>query len=244
MKFTSSFEILLVAAVLFSGVLWFYHRFKPLKNHWKSIASYFIVLLSVLLIRTLIFQPFHVVSGSLEPSVSIGDVLAVNPGAFGIHAPISHQKLINTGRPDVGDIALFYFPDDPSQVYVKRVIGTPGDHIEYHNKILTINGQVAEQSVLGKGFDVEPNQPAIAVEKRLENLAGTFHPIYVNPRIAFNDEFDIKVPAGHYFMMGDNRDDSDDSRRWGFVPEGNLIGRPYGKLVNWEKVKAWFKRST
>lgn len=228
MKFSSMFEWLLVAGVIITGLIWIWDRFKPLVSRWRTLTSYFSILLSVLAIRMLVFQPFHVVSGSLEPSIAMGDVLAVNPSAFGVYLPLSHRKIFSTGLPEVGDIAVFYFPDDPTKVYVKRVIGTPGDRISYHNKILTINGHVANQTPI--------TQSSITLEKRQENLGGLIHDIYINPRIAFNDEFDIDVPAGQYFMMGDNRDDSDDSRRWGYVPEHNLIGRVYGKLINWKRV--------
>ncbi len=182
------------------------------------------------------FQPFKVVSGSLEPTVLIGDILAVNQAAYGLRLPLTHTKIWSTGKPKTGDIALFYFPEDPSYVFVKRVIGTPGDHVEYHNKILKINGKVISQREVGVGFDEEPGRVPVLMDKKEENLAGIKHHIYVSSRMLSQD-VDVIVPPNQYFMMGDNRDDSDDSRRWGFVPDENLIGRAYRVIVSWDSQK-------
>ncbi len=231
MGFTNWFEILLSLAVLVTGSCWLSCRFKrgPYEK-LKNSAAYFPVLFFVLLIRTFVFQPFHVISGSLEPSILIGDVLAVNQSAYGLFLPILHTKILNTGKPARGDIVLFYYPDDPSQVYVKRIIGLPGDHIQYQNKQLIINNKLIPHTLSGYGLDEEPQQAPMLVEQYEENLMGIRHSIYINPRIDLYDNIDITVPKDEYFMMGDNRDDSDGSRRWGSVPQHNLIGRAYRVL--------------
>lgn len=198
--------------------------------------SYLPVFLLVFVVRSFIFQPFKVVSGSLEPTVLIGDILAVNQSAYGLRLPVIHKKIVATGEPKIGEIALFYYPEDPSLVYVKRVIGTPGDHVQYHNKVLTVNGKTMPQKDSGYGFDEEPGRVPVLMQKRVENLNGIKHEIFVAPS-RVDADIDVMVPQGMYFMVGDNRDDSDDSRRWGFVPEENLIGRAYRVLFSWDSNK-------
>jgi signal peptidase I len=209
----------------------------------KIARSYLPVFLLVLVVRSFIFQPFKVVSGSLEPTVLVGDYLAVNQSAYGLRLPVIHKKIFNTGEPRLGEIALFYFPEDPSMVFVKRVIGVPGDHIVYQDKRLTINGKTMPQFDDGIGFDIEPSEPPRIMEQKIEDLGILKHSIFVSKMIQGN-VIDVVVPKGMYFMMGDNRDDSDDSRRWGFVPEANLIGRAYRVLMSWdgEKMKPRFGR--
>ncbi len=241
------FELFLVSSTLICFLLLVTGRlYKPWAGSKlvKFGRSYFSVFLTVLLIRSFIFQPFKVVSGSLEPTVLIGDILAVNQAAYGLRLPLIHKKIMNTGEPKKGDIALFYYPVDPSLVFVKRVIGVPGDHVEYKDKTLKINGKIISQQDIGYGFDEEPNRSPQLVLKKRENLLGIKHDIFIN-RYFHAENVDVTVPPHMYFMMGDNRDDSDDSRHWGFVPEENLIGRAYRVMVSFdgESMKPRFDRT-
>lgn len=237
------FELVVTILVLVSGGLtllgWLFKPWQASKVI-KVARSYFPVLLLVLVIRSFVFQPYKVVSGSLEPTVLIGDYLAVNQAAYGLRLPVMHTKILPLGEPKIGDIALFYYPDDPSMVFVKRVVGTPGDHVVYKNKQLIINGHLMKQTANGIGFDVEVGMPSRLVKKRIENLNGIKHNIFINDEVQGQD-VDVVVPKGKYFMVGDNRDDSDDSRNWGFVPEENLIGRAYRIIMSWDRDVSWFR---
>lgn len=230
------FEVILTSMVLFCATFTLIGFIKKdLKDNKiiKTARSYLPVFLLVLVVRSFVFQPFKVVSGSLEPTVLVGDYLAVNQSAYGLRLPVLHKKIFSLGEPKIGDIALFYFPEDTSLVFVKRVIGTPGDHIVYQDKTLTINGEKMPKIDDGFGFDIEPASPPRLMQKKIENLHGIKHSVFVS-RDKEEGIIDVVVPKGMYFMMGDNRDDSDDSRRWGFVPEENLIGRAYRVIMSWD----------
>lgn len=195
--------------------------------------SFFPALLIVWIIRSFIIQPYRVPTGSLEPTVMPGDFIAVKQYSYGLHLPVINIKILNIGEPKRGDIALFYYPEDTRVRFVKRVVGLPGDHIEYKNKILTINGKTMDQEFQGTTLSDEPGQiPTIVVHLK-EQLNGIKHDIYVRPNAGMNQDIDVVVPKGHYYMMGDNRDSSLDSRIWGFVPEENLIGQAFGVWMSW-----------
>jgi len=238
MKIFFDFPFILTMLVIFTGIVsgidWFLleRRRKQKGGKMSRLAEYsrsfFPALLIVLLIRSFIVQPYRVPTGSLEPTILPGDFIVVNQYIYGLRLPVLNTKIKNIGEPKTGDIALFRFPKDPSVVYVKRVIGTPNDHIIYKNKILTINGKVAQQVDLGKGLDYEANV-ALPVSLKQEVLPnGITHKILIHDGMNSGMNFDIVVPANSYFMMGDNRDGSDDSRDWGYVPEANLIGEVFG----------------
>ncbi len=195
--------------------------------------SFFWVLLIVWIIRSFIVQPYRVPTGSLEPTIAPGDFILVNQFAYGLRFPALNYQLVPVGEPKRGDIVLFYWPVDPNIVFVKRLIGLPGDHIVYKNKTLYINGKEMQQQDLGAGFDIESNEN-IAVIVKQENLDGIIHKINVLPQGGETGDIDITVPAGNYFMMGDNRDDSEDSRSWGFVPQENIIGKALFVWMNWD----------
>lgn len=200
----------------------------------RNSKEFFPVLLLVWVIRSFIIQPYQVPTGSLEPTVIPGDFIVVKQYPYGIKFPIGNYTLIKTGQPKTGDIVLFYYPIDPRMVYVKRVIGTPGDHIVYKNKILYINGKKAPQQPVSMDQDVEPGQDPISVQRWRENLNGVVHDIFIQPEGGETQDIDVVVPDKMYFMMGDNRDDSDDSRMWGFVPERNIIGQAFGVWMSWD----------
>ncbi len=199
--------------------------------------SFFPVFLIVLVIRAFIAQPYRVPTGSLEPTVIPGDLILVTQYNYGLKIPLWDKTLIPTGKPKTGQIALFRWPVNPKVTFVKRVIGVPGDHISYINKVLTINGKEATQKFVGYAKEILGGDRTRMVKKYEENLNGIKHFIYVNPEVPVQDFKDLVVPKGKYFMMGDNRDDSDDSRNWGFVPLPYYIGRARIVWMNWDSSK-------
>ena len=189
--------------------------------------SFFPVLFAVLLIRAFLFEPFQIPTGSMIPTLNIGDFIVVNKYAYGVRLPVANTKIMDVGDPQRGDIMVFIPPHDPTY-YIKRVVGLPGDHVryDYEDKIIYINGEPAEQEYVATLRDQMP--PVHLLE---EELGGVEHPVYtaLTPRYPGSDYW-MKpegrvIPEGHYFMMGDNRDNSDDSRRWGPVPESNIVGK-------------------
>lgn len=191
--------------------------------------SFFPVFFAVLLLRSFLIEPFRIPSGSLEPTLLVGDFVAVNKFAYGLRLPVLEKKFFSIADPKTGEIAVFRWPPEPSYDYIKRVIGVPGDKIGYHNKVLTINGEVAKQTFVEYTMDESSGK---AVVKYMENLKGVVHDIFVRADMPAVD-FDVVVPEGNYFMMGDNRDDSADSRFWGFVPENYLRGRAFLVWMSW-----------
>lgn len=196
--------------------------------------AFFPVLLLVLVIRSFIFQPYRVPTSSLAPTVLPGDLIAVKQFEYGLRLPVTNTKIIPVHEPKYGQIYLFRFPPNPQLTYIKRVIGLPGDHIQYTNKVLYINGQEQKQKLLERTHYVDENGMYFPVNLIEENLKGVKHLIYVMPEGGETQNVDVVVPPGHYFAMGDNRDDSGDSRSWGFVPEANLIGEAFWIFMSWD----------
>ena len=187
--------------------------------------SLFPVFLIVLILRSFICQPYHVPSESLEPTVMPGDFLLATQYDYGLKLPLWNKTIIPIGHPERGQIAIFNDPVNPTQItLVKRVIGVPGDHISYINKVLYINGKAAKQTFIKNTNEVFADGHTRAVKEYKENLDGVKHLIIVNPDAAAINFKDIVVPKDKYFMMGDNRDDSDDSRYWGFSPINYFSG--------------------
>ncbi len=254
-----NFELILTVAVLITGMIWLLDVLFLASRRKRKVAaaaaanvseeqlqklgtmsliveysrSFFPILLIVLLIRSFLVQPFRVPTGSLEPTVMPGDFIAVNQYAYGLRLPVLHTKALKVGEPKVGDIVVFRWPPNPSIDYVKRVIGVPGDHVVYKNKVLYINGKKAPQTLIGDAFDIEPQTPVPVLEKQ-EDLMGVKHMIFVRPNYNESGDFSVVVPKGEYFMMGDNRDNSSDSRFWGFVPEHNIIGKAFLVWMSWD----------
>jgi signal peptidase I len=202
-------------------------------------AGLFPLLCVIFLLRSFLFEPFKVPTGSMIPSVAIGDMMLVNKFKYGLRLPVLNTKVFDVSSPQRGDIMVFRFPPKPSQNYVKRVIGLPGDEISYLNKVLTINGQILTKTPQKDYLDAD----TMAISKQFEEIIGDKkhlllnednRPAYVAGAAEFPNREQCKytiegvrctVPAGHYFMMGDNRDNSLDSRYWGFVPEANIVGK-------------------
>lgn len=198
--------------------------------------SFFPMLLLVWIIRSFLIQPYKVPTGSLEPTILPVEFIVVNQFTYGLRLPVLNTKIYKIGEPTRGDIALFRFPKDPRVLFVKRVIGLPGDHIVYKNKTLTINGVLMQQEVVGMDLDVE-GKFAVPVQVKIEHLGKIQHKIFVRPGIRETEEVNVVVPPNSYFMMGDNRDSSLDSRIWGIVPEENLVGKAFGIWMSWDSVR-------
>lgn len=198
--------------------------------------SFFPIFVIVLILRAFIVEPFRIPSASMMPTLLIGDFILVNKYDYGIRLPLTDTKIISYKEPQRGDIIVFRYPEDPSIPYIKRVIGVPGDHIEYRNKIVYINGKEMPQKVLGTYYT-----DGTGLNSWLqENLGTVKHEILENPyRNLHNNVEGITVPKGEYFVMGDNRDNSEDSRYWGFVPEKNLIGKAFLIWMNWRFKEIW-----
>ena len=191
--------------------------------------SFFPVLLIVFLLRGFIVEPFRIPSGSMLPSLFIGDFILVNKFAYGIKMPVFNQVLYEMDKPQHGDVVVFKYPRDPGIDYIKRVVGVPGDHIAYYNKVLYVNGKKVERQRIGEYSG--PGEPNQATEY-VEDLDGLEHSVLIIPgRPGLDAEY--IVPEGHYFMMGDNRDNSNDSRYWGVVPEKYLVGKAFMIWMHW-----------
>ncbi len=240
------FTFILLFLVITSGLIAFIDKFilKPTTSCKVAeyAKSFFWILLVVFIIRSFVIQPFVVPSQSLEPTVIPGDFIAVNQFAYGLRFPVWNKKFINIGKPKRGDIAVFHWPVDPKINFVKRVIGLPGDKISYINKVLYINGKMAKQKFIKYTLDTNYGKTFWKVKVMQENLNGVKHKIYICAKDAANcpgnelkagNFYNLKVPKGQYFMMGDNRDDSDDSRGWGFVPEKDLVGHAFIIWMSW-----------
>jgi signal peptidase I len=197
--------------------------------------SFFPILLVVFLLRSFLYEPFRIPTSSLEPTLLVGDFILVNKYDYGVRLPVLHDKIIKNNEPQRGDIIVFRWPPNPSVDFIKRVIGVPGDHISYIDKVLSVNGQKVPQDLVNftSRIDEEGQQQEVALKE--ENLLGVKHTIYQNKNQPSEDFTDIVVPKGMYFVMGDNRDDSADSRFWGFVPEANIVGKAVAIWMSWDK---------
>ena len=209
-------------------------------------GSFFPVIALVFFLRSFLYEPFKIPSSSMVPTLVIGDLILVNKYAYGVRLPIINKKIIEVGTPQRGDVMVFKYPEDPSLDYIKRVVGVPGDKIVYKNKRLTVNGKEVSYESLTDYLDEEHLNYS---KQYLEDLSEVKHrilndermPAFVpNPhdfpgreRCSYNVEgFSCTVPDGQYFMMGDNRDNSLDSRYWGFVPDQNIVGKAFFIWMN------------
>lgn len=195
--------------------------------------SFFPIILIVLLLRSFLAEPFRIPSGSMMPTLLVGDFILVNKFIYGIRLPVINKKIISLDEPKHGDIVVFRFPKDPSTDYIKRVIGLPGDKVAYFNKKLTINNIPVEQIALGTYQGLGQGRDMTGAEKLNEDLMGVEHNILIRNG-APSVEGVFVVPDNSYFVMGDNRDNSNDSRYWGFVPEENLLGKAFFIWMSWD----------
>lgn len=207
--------------------------------------SFFPVILLVFVLRSFLVEPFKIPSGSMIPTLLVGDFILVNKYTYGIRLPVINAKVLEINQPKRGEVMVFRFPDDPSLDYIKRVVGLPGDVVAYRDKRLSVNGQPVPLQAAGTFEYLEGGLNYVRADRFSERLGETDHSVLVNPKMptiqlsgvhqfpnrdqcAYRDEgFECKVPQGHYFMMGDNRDSSSDSRYWGFVPDRNIVGKAF-----------------
>jgi len=195
--------------------------------------SFFPVLLAVLLLRSFLVEPFRIPSNSMMPTLLTGDFILVNKYAYGIRLPVLNNKVLEVGEPERGDVVVFRYPKDPSTDYIKRVVGLPGDRVGYYNKTVYINGEPVGQVPAGVYIGVGSGISMSGASERQEQLGDALHDILVMPRTP-GLEGEYVVGEDEYFVMGDNRDNSNDSRYWGSVPESNLVGKAFRIWMNWD----------
>jgi signal peptidase I len=214
-------------------------------------AGLFPVIMAVFFLRSFLFEPFKIPSGSMIPTLWVGDLILVNKFHYGVRLPVINKKITDGTAPARGDVMVFRYPPKPSLDYIKRVVGIPGDEVAYLNKRLSINGKVIDTVVLPEFFDQDTMRYFKQFEESLgEKKHGILNdddrPAFVPGAEDFvfkeNCRYSVegvvcKVPEGHYFMMGDNRDNSLDSRFWGFVPDKNIVGRAFFVWMNFSNIK-------
>ena len=249
------FSLLVVTGVVSAMDLVYFgkHRAAGTKEPWwiEYPKSFFPVILIVFLLRSFLVEPFKIPSGSMIPTLLVGDFILVNKYTYGIRLPVINKKIVDINEPARGDVMVFRYPDDPSVDYIKRVVGLPGDKVTYANKRLAINGR---EVPLKEAGDFLLKDKIEYLKQYTETLGTVEHPILVDmsdaggvpyvkqfPQrencIYNNSGFMCTVPAGHYFMMGDNRDNSSDSRVWGFVPEANIVGKAFFIWFNFSELR-------
>lgn len=198
--------------------------------------SFFPVLAIVLVLRSFLAEPFQIPTGSMIPTLEVGDFIVVNKFAYGVRLPVIGTKIIDVADPKVGEVMVFV-PPHVDEYYIKRVVGTPGDRIRYQDKKLYVNGVEQPQTFVAQ---IPPERPEYVVMK--ETLNGVEHLIHKTPYRG-QDVQEWVVPEGMYFMMGDNRDRSSDSRYWGYVPEENIVGKAFAVWFHWGEGFPGFKRN-
>jgi len=258
------FALILFVLLLVSGGIWLLDRFALAAKRadgveepwWVEYAkSFFPVILIVFCIRSFLVEPFKIPSGSMIPTLQVGDFILVNKFTYGIRLPIINRKIVPLNDPQRGDVMVFHYPENPSVYYIKRVVGVPGDVVEYSHKRLTINGVEQVQQAEGDYNYVESGLNFVHTEQYLETLGERKHSLLVNPDMpdvhlgsvaefkgkencVYNqDVIRCTVPADQYFMMGDNRDNSRDSRYWGFVPDNQIVGKAFFVWMNFSELK-------
>jgi signal peptidase I len=250
-----NFALFLLILLVVTGLVWALEaawlrraRSAQAKQPWwvEYSISFFPVILIVFVLRSFLVEPFKIPSSSMVPTLLVGDFILVNKFTYGIRLPVVNSKLVELGSPRRGDVMVFRFPEDPSLDYIKRVVGLPGDRLEYRDKRLTINGAPVP---LRQTDDYLARERMQYSRRFLETLDGVEHEILIEedaqgalaPSRAFpfaaNCNYNrsglaCTVPPGHYFVMGDNRDNSSDSRVWGFVPDENIVGRAFFIWLN------------
>jgi signal peptidase I len=261
LKFTDFAAVLLLAAII-TGLIWLYDAKFARRRRMADVPepvvvdmarAFFPVIVVVFLIRSFWVEPFKIPSGSMKPTLLVGDFILVNKYTYGIRLPVVNRKVVDVNPIRRGDVVVFRYPADPSVDYIKRVVGTPGDKVVYRGKRLTINGE--DQSVQAGGFYTDAELNYLRLPTFTEKLGHATHQMMVMPgqppvdlaqvrqfanrgNCEYNDDgFSCTVPAGHYFMMGDNRDQSSDSRYWGFVPDENIKGRAFLVWMNFGDLK-------
>ena len=238
------FALIMVIVLTITGLIWLLDIFvlskKRAANAKEPILveyskSFFPVILLVFFIRSFVAEPFKIPSGSMMPTLLAGDFILVSKFSYGIRVPILNYTMIEVDKPKRGDVFVFHYPPKPSIDYIKRVVGLPGDLIEYKSKTLYINDKKIEQTFVDKYPYVMNEIHHIEAKEFKEALGNVNHSILIHDLPGEN--FKFEVPQGHYLAFGDNRDNSADSRVWGFVPEHNLVGRAFFIWFNFGELK-------
>lgn len=254
-----NFALILFVLLVFTGAVaaadrWYFapRRAVGTKEPWwiEYPKSFFPVILIVFALRSFIVEPFKIPSGSMIPTLLVGDFILVNKFTYGIRLPIVHIKLVDLNDPVRGDVMVFRFPADPSTDYIKRVIGLPGDKVSYVNRRVQVNGEALPVEPAGDFLHKERMSFA---RQYVESIGTRRHsilledgpgPMAVPARFPFHENCSYNpegmtctVPPGHYFVMGDNRDNSSDSRVWGFVPDRNIVGKAFFIWFNFSDLK-------
>ncbi len=198
--------------------------------------SLFPVILLVFVLRSFIVEPFRIPSGSMLPTLHVGDFILVNKFSYGIRLPIINKKVLPIGKPKRGDVMVFRYPVDPKLNFIKRVIGLPGDILSYKDKKLFINGQPIKVESDGRYAYEQLSLKGKSATQLIETIDDSAHNILLDDFLRSRDLERVVVPAGHYFVMGDNRDHSNDSRYWRFVPESNVVGRAFFIWFSWKSL--------
>lgn len=253
LKFISFAGVLLLATVV-TGLIYFWDFLGGARRRAKGshdpmpvelAKGFFPVILIVFFVRSFIAEPFKIPSGSMIPTLEVGDFILVNKFTYGIRLPVANKKIVELNQPKRGDVMVFRYPEDQSLDYIKRVIGLPGDEVAYINKRLIVNGKPIPTAPEGSFEVTEHGLNYQHYDRLREKMGDTQHAIIVNPDTAplhlagvsqfpqrdqcrYNEQgFTCRVPPGHFLMLGDNRDNSKDSRYWGFVPEENIVGKAF-----------------
>lgn len=261
-KEVMGFAAVLLTATLITGAIWLADAMLFRKNRVagahdpvlvEMAKSFFPVILIVFMLRSFLYEPFKIPTGSMVPSLMVGDFILVNKYTYGIRIPVINKKVLDINLPKRSDVMVFRYPEDMTKDFIKRVVGLPGDVISFKNKRLTVNGQAVE--TVPTGTFTETDGRVRFFETFTERLGEKPHAMMVDPlypsinlgsvrefpnksNCTYNDEgMTCKVPAGHYLMMGDSRDNSDDGRYWGFVPEQNIVGKAVLVWMNFGSMK-------
>jgi len=248
------FALFMIIILIVTGLIWLFdilvlRKRRPSGSEEPIIVEYaksfFPVILVVFLVRSFIVEPFKIPSGSMMPTLLAGDFILVNKFTYGLRVPILNNTFFEMKHPKRGDVIVFHYPPEPSVDYIKRVIGLPGDKIKYQDKNLTINGEPVALKYTGDYEYLMSGLNVMTAKQYREQLGSVEHDILIHDVIGnydvdtiggkFANDEEIIIPDGHYLAMGDNRDNSSDSRVWGFVPERNLVGKAFFIWMNFDQ---------
>ncbi len=250
------FETILVTLTALTGVIWlldklFFAKRRAAADGVLEVAkdpvivdyakAFFPILALVLGLRSFVGEPFRIPSSSMMPTLLIGDFILVNKFAYGLRWPITNKKFLANGEPKRGDVVVFRPPHHPREDWIKRVVGMPGDTVGYHDNMVSVNGKALAYRVDGMYEGKGRGSDMTGATRLTENLPGRPHHVLEREDVpfTFQGEGDWQVPPGHYFVMGDNRDNSEDSRFWGMLPERNLRGKAFLIWMNFDRGAGW-----